>query len=302
MNQKLNYANNFTYMLAPLENTSDTALRNLCHKYGADLTFTEMARLDALARKNNSTWQKISILDNTPTVIQIAGAKEQSLKDFLKSFKPEEQKENGWNFQGFNLNLGCPSPEVIRQGLGCAMIKRISLTKRLVALVRDSGYSCSIKMRLGLNAYEKKRKIYLNLINAFTPEEVDFFAIHARHAGQDYTQKADYTIYSECVKSGNIIIANGDIKSIPQVKILKAKGVHGVMIGRNAVYDPAIFNRLKGLQGLQTPDSEQLKKEYVELADKYQTPGRNRLNVVGRIGKAENIYKTKAELMNNANG
>jgi tRNA-dihydrouridine synthase len=46
------------------------------------------------------------------------------------------------------------------------MVKRISKVRKLVALVKENDYPCSIKMRLGLNKLEKERKVYLNLIDA----------------------------------------------------------------------------------------------------------------------------------------
>ena len=41
-------------MLAPLEDFSDNALRTLCYRHGADLTFTEMIRVEALAKKKSA--------------------------------------------------------------------------------------------------------------------------------------------------------------------------------------------------------------------------------------------------------
>ena len=70
----------FAYMLAPLEDTSDNALRTLCHRYGADITFTEMARTDSLARRKKSTLQRTQIYDETPVWIQITGAQDNVLK------------------------------------------------------------------------------------------------------------------------------------------------------------------------------------------------------------------------------
>ena len=271
-------------MLAPLEDTSDNALRSLCYKYGADLTFTEMTRFDSLARGNKSTWEKISILDDTPAYIQIVGSKENSLKKFLGKFTPEKK------FQGFNLNLGCPSPDLIKHGIGCAMVKRIMKTRKLVQIIKDHGYKCSIKMRLGINRVEKEKKIYLNLIDGV---DAEFFVVHARYGAQTYEEPADLSVYEECVKFGKNIIANGDIKSKDQVEFLKSVGVKGVMIGRNAVYDPAIFNKLKGLPA---PSIEQLKEEYLELAAKFNSKYKYQKNVLKRIGKNENTDKTKAEL------
>jgi len=40
------------------------------------------------------------------------------------------EKQPGFN--GFNFNLGCPAPNFVNHGVGCAMIKRVSKTKKLV--------------------------------------------------------------------------------------------------------------------------------------------------------------------------
>ena len=66
-------------------NTSDSALRSICYKYGADVTFTEMTRFDSLARKNASTWEKIKFCDDTPAYVQIVGQDEQKLKHHPKT-------------------------------------------------------------------------------------------------------------------------------------------------------------------------------------------------------------------------
>ena len=97
-NFDLLFNNEFVYMLAPMEKYTDTAFRTLCFIYGADLTFTEMARIDGLVRKNKSTVAKITNLDETYTQIQIFGANLNKLGKFLLNFKPEP------GFKGFNLN------------------------------------------------------------------------------------------------------------------------------------------------------------------------------------------------------
>ena len=47
------------YMLAPLDATTDNALRELCTNNVADLTFTEMTRLSGLVRNITSTQKKV---------------------------------------------------------------------------------------------------------------------------------------------------------------------------------------------------------------------------------------------------
>ena len=231
----------FTLMLAPMEDYTDYKFRELCYKKGADITFTEMARVSALARGNKSTWEKIKIPNPIPTYIQIIGANEKELDRFLSKFKPEK------GFLGFNLNLGCPSPNMIQKGLGCALIKRINKVKKLVQTIHDHGYSASIKLRLGMNNYEKEKKNYLNLINEVN---ADFFIVHARHGKERDKDPADFSIYEECVKTKKEIIANGDITTKKKIQYLKSIGIKGAMIGRAAVKNPDIFKKLKVFCGI----------------------------------------------------
>lgn len=259
---------NFTYMLAPMEDFTSNAFRAICHKYGADITFTELIRVTGLANNDQNTWSKIKLMDDTPTVIQLLGSKEKDFAKFLQMFKPEK------GFKGFNLNLGCPNPQVIGLGQGAAMIKRVQRVSDIVSLFKKHGYQISIKMRLGLNDREKNNKVYLNLIKGVN---ADFFIVHARHAKQSYDEPADLRVYEDCVKTGKAIIANCSKYDPRTIAHLEQIGVKGVMIGRPAVQDPSIFNRLKGIS---FPSKKQILDEYINLVDKYNEPFRYRKNVL----------------------
>jgi tRNA-dihydrouridine synthase B len=249
----------FIFLLAPMENLTDPAFRTFCHRKGVDLTLTEMIKIEALAQKNENAWAKIKSYDETPTLIQLIGNNETKLEYFLKQFKPEQ------GFKGFNLNIGCPNPDIIKLGQGAAMIKRINKVKTLISVFRKYNYPISIKMRLGLNEFEKEKKVYLTLIKEI---DADFFIVHSRHGKQTYKDKADFSVYEECVKTGKKIIANGDIKTKEQIDYLKSIGVHGAMIGREAINNPLIFSELKG-------EKKKLDfEEYLELASKYKTSER----------------------------
>lgn len=250
----------FRYILAPIEDMTSNAFRTICHKYGADLTFTEMTRAEGLAKKNQSTWSRLVFHDNTPTEIQLLGAREMHIKKFLSMFEPHK------GFEGFNLNFGCPSPHVVNQGQGCALVRRISKARKLVDAIKSYGYKVSIKMRLGMNQQDKEKKVYLNLIKAV---KASYFILHARYGAQTYTEPADFKVYSDCVKTGKNIIANGDITTKEQVKVLKEQGLKGVMIGRAAIRDPGIFNRLKGIT---IPPKEEIIKEFISLSRSYEEP------------------------------
>ena len=246
----------FKLMLAPMEGITDASFRTLCYQNGADLTFTQIARVANLARAKKGELGKIAIPDGTPTQIQLSGAKVGEYEKFLSSFKPSS------GFQGFNLNLGCPSPSFIRQGIGAAMIKRVVRVNEIVKLINHAGYECSLKLRLGLNKYEKEKGAYLNLIEAVN---ASFFVVHAKTAEQREEEPADFSVYEKCVATGKKIVANGGIgtksvdrlcphlnceaiystKTKEQIEELKSLGLYGAMIGRAAMENPKIFVNLQ---------------------------------------------------------
>ncbi|MFA6328771.1 MAG: tRNA-dihydrouridine synthase family protein [Candidatus Micrarchaeia archaeon] len=226
----------FLLMLAPMEGATDAAFRALCHRNGADLTFTEIARVGNLSRGKKGELGKIAIPDSTPTQIQLAGARLSEYEKFLASFEPTG------GFRGFNLNLGCSSPDFLRQGLGAAMVKRVARVNEIVSLIGKHGYECSIKMRLGLDNYEKQKGAYLNLIKSV---DASFFAVHARTANQTLDDRADFSVYEKCAATGKKIVANGGIGAKGQVEMLRKLGLHGAMIGRAAMGNPGIFRELR---------------------------------------------------------
>ena len=241
------------YMLAPMEKVTDSSFRSICYKYGADLTFTEQIRFETLVKKTKSALDRIRLYDDTPTMIQIMGKDEEKLDEFLRDFAPER------GFQGFNLNLGCPSQTYVRQGIGSAMIKRPTKVKRMVDLIKDHGYNVNIKLRLGVNKTEKREKVYLKLIDKV---DADFFVVHARYRSESYERKADWSVFPECVNTGKAIVANGDIQTKRDVEKMKEIGCIGVMIGRAAMNNPLIFGKLKNIE---VPKLESVKREYIEL-------------------------------------
>lgn len=261
----------FSYMLAPIEDMTSCSFRTLCYRYGADLTFTEMIRIGGLAKSNKITWSRIELKDDTPAVIQLLGSNEQHFKRFLNKFEPSK------GFKGFNLNLGCPDPRAIKAGHGCAMVRRISKTRKIMGIFKDHGYNASIKMRLGISKEDKHNKVYIHLIEAI---DAEFFVVHARYGSQSYKEAADFSVYDRCVKTGKTIIANGDISTKEQVDYLKSAGLKGVMIGRAAVLDPPIFNKLKGMP---SPPLNKILGEYLGLSKRFDEPFRYKKNITSRM-------------------
>ncbi|MFH2112345.1 MAG: tRNA-dihydrouridine synthase family protein [Candidatus Bathyarchaeota archaeon] len=253
----------FSFMLAPLEGYSDGVLRTLCHTHGADLTFTEMAHVESLLRGNKPALARLEAPDLTPVQIQLLTGREDQLEWFIESFKPFP------GFKGFNLNLCCPSVDVIRHGKGAAMVKRAAKTQRLVSIIQGHGYTASVKLRLGTNEFEKRNRLYLNSLSGV---KADLFIVHAKTAAQESGEPEDYSVFPECVEAagGVPVIANGGVDSAEKVRALMGMGVAGVMIGRAALCNPAVFDALRNDLGLNEPRKiipaiDELVREYDSL-------------------------------------
>jgi len=248
----------FEYMLAPLEDYTCNAFRTLCYQNGADLTFTEMTRVEGIIRNNKATLSKIEINDKTPVCIQLLSSNEEQLSKYLNSFVPFE------GFMGFNLNLCCPSKNITKFGRGGAMVRRVEKTNKLIEIIKKKNYPVSIKLSLGLNNFEKENKVYLQNIKETS---ADFYIVQAKTSAQKSSEEYDYSVFEECVDTNKKIIANGGINNISKVNQLKKIGCCGVMIGRSAILDPAIFNKFKGKDVLLI---NKIKKNYFDLCQKYE--------------------------------
>jgi tRNA-dihydrouridine synthase A len=242
-----------------------------------------MAHVASFLKRNKGSLAKIEPKDSTPVQIQLLSSSEAKLDRFLSGFTPFD------GFKGFNLNLSCPSKDVIRQGKGAAMVKRGAKTQKLVDVIRNHGHPVSVKIRLGLNQHEKNNKLYLNNLGGVDP---DFFVVHAKHAGQNSAEPEDNSVYPECVEAarGIPVIANGGIYSSNIVQSLMETGVEGVMIGRPAMRNPAIFNLIKNDLGLNDPPQcipriTDLEKEYQKIYGKIGGSDLHKVNFLKTLGK-----------------
>lgn len=268
--------------LAPLEGVSDCAFRTLCYRHGADLTFTEMIRVDSLVRRNKATLNMLDLFSEAPTGIQLLAIKPAVLQKFVDNFSSYEISP-----ACFNLNLGCPSPDVIRQGGGAALVKRYQRVSELVCILKKLELPVSVKIRLGLNAYEQKHKVYLQLLKNV---DADAFIVHCRNARQSSKEPADWKVFEECIATGKHIVPNGDISEREHIAYFKQLGCKEVMIGRAAVQNPSLLGYLNGGE---KKSLDALRREYLQLCEAYPNIPKYRENVLAYVGKEEGIHSKK---------
>lgn len=221
--------------LAPMAGITDMAYRAICKGFGCGLTYTEMVSAKGLYYKSENTKDLMALApEEKPAAIQIFG----SDPDVLASIAAQVQ-EAGADI--IDINMGCPTPKIVRNGDGSALMQRPELVAEIVKKV-TAGVTVpvTIKIRKGwdensVNAVEIALAAEENGAKAVT--------VHGRTREQFYTGKADWEIIKKVKQALRIpVIGNGDVVSPESAKkMLDITGCDAVMIARGAEGNPWIF-------------------------------------------------------------
>lgn len=228
-------------LLAPLEDITDSAFRNICRTHGADFVYTEFVSSEALVRSAVKSSNKM-LFDPTerPLGIQIFGNNPDAMKNAALL-----AAEN--NPELIDINFGCPVRKVAMKGAGAALLQDIPLMLQITReVVNAVKIPVTVKTRLG---WDENTKIIVEVAERLQDEGIQALTIHGRTRAQMYTGTADWTLIGEVKNNPRMkipIIGNGDITSpVIASEMFNRYGVDGIMIGRAAIGNPWIFNDIK---------------------------------------------------------
>jgi len=227
--------------LAPMEEITNSAFRQICKEMGADVLTSEFVSSEALIRDVQKSINKMAFDEaERPFGIQIFGHDENSL---LRAAQMAEQQQPDF----IDINWGCPVKKVVNKGAGAAMLKDIpkmvACTKAVVNAVK---LPVSVKTRLG---WDMNDKPIVSVAEQLQNVGIQAITIHGRTRSQIYTGVADWSLIGEVKKNPRIIIpviGNGDINSGEKAVLYKQRyGVDALMIGRAAIGNPWVFKEIK---------------------------------------------------------
>jgi tRNA-dihydrouridine synthase len=229
-------------MLAPMQGLTNRALRALfIERVRPDVVFTEFVRVKASVRKNiteNDRREVVSATGGVPLVVQLIGTDTEALLAAANTVQ-----ELG--AEHLNINLGCPYGRMTSQTAGGALLREpLALARMLESLRREIRGGFSVKVRSG---FDDPAQIF-SLLGIFADSGIDFLVVHPRTVKQMYAGPADHGITAEVVRQSPLpVIANGDIFSAAiGRRVLAETGAAGLMLGRGAIADPLLFERLRG--------------------------------------------------------
>ncbi len=225
-------------ILAPMAGVTDGGFRAVCREQGAALTYTEMVSAKALVYQ-----------DAKSKTLLIRGPEEYPLAAQIFGSEPETMAEAAVKAQSISgceiidINMGCPTGKIVRNGDGCALMRDPELAGRIIrAVVDTSPVPVTVKIRKG---WDNGNVNAVELAQIAEENGAAAVAVHGRTRSQLYAGNADWNIITAVKKAVNIpVIANGDIfEPTDAERILRVTGADLAMVGRGSMGNPWIFSR-----------------------------------------------------------
>lgn len=146
-----------------------------------------------------------------------------------------------------DLNLGCPSRQVVRKGAGAGLLNHPERVEELVCRVRERVRGClSVKMRAGAERLDGCIELSQRLEKA----GANFLTIHGRSRTQGYEGTADWEwVRRVKAKVGIGVVGNGDCwYAADALGLMEWSGCDAVMLCRPALRNPWIFRQISEIR------------------------------------------------------
>lgn len=226
-------------LMAPLAGYTSYPFRIMCRKLGAGVAFTEMVSANGLKYNDNAT-ARLLYTDNAETLKAV-----QLLGSVPSAFEAACKGPYVSDFDIVDINMGCPVPNIIKSGEGCALTRNLPLASKIIEACKRSGKTVTVKFRPGMN---RNSIVVSEFAKMCEDSGADMITVHGRTRDMMYDGEPVYKYIAAAKHSVNIpVIANGGIYSEEDaVKMMENTGADGVMIARYGFENPLIFSELTG--------------------------------------------------------
>jgi len=242
-------------VLAPMAGITDSAFRELCRHYGADVVYTEMVSADGLYYDSKKTLEFLKFdKKEHPAIVQLFGKHPEK---FTRAAQLCEQA----GFDGIDINFGCPAKKVAGHGGGVTLMRDLAKCRQIIeAVLAGTKLPVSVKLRSSINNISRnvacnvstehvnKKITALDFLKFMKDLPLAAVMIHGRSYENPFEGEPDYALIKKCVQyqkqinHGCIMIGNGGIKKPEDAqKMLELAGVSGVGLARGLYGRPWLF-------------------------------------------------------------
>lgn len=224
--------------LAPMAGITDLPFRLICERFEPGLVVTEMVSSKALLYNDEKTKKLLNTQnEKRPVSMQIFGSDEEAMAYGAKYVSKIADI--------VDINMGCPAPKVTKNGDGSNLLLDLDKAGRVIdSVVKNSTVPVSLKIRLG---WDKEHIVATEIARIAENLGVSAIVVHGRTRNEYYSGRANLEEIRKVKEAVNIpVIGNGDIVDEETAKNMFEKtGCDGIMIGRAAIGNPWIFERVR---------------------------------------------------------
>lgn len=182
------------------------------------------------------------------------------------SFVKFEEKIKELGYSEVNLNLGCPAARVVQKGRGSGALKdKEKLEAFLLETFEKTNFKVEIKTRIGF-ADKDEADALLEIYNKLSMERL---IVHPRTKLDYYGGVPHDDVFERFYENfKNKLCYNGNVFTLADYKRIEARfpEIEGVMLGRGAIANPALFREIRGGEKITTQElvgfSEKLIENY----------------------------------------
>jgi len=200
---------------------------------------SELISAEGIVRNNKPTFRLAHFEESErPLGIQLFGANAKTMGEAankIAELRPDF----------IDLNFGCPANKVVTKNGGSFLLKDLDLMALIIKSVVDAvSVPVTIKIRSG---WDDSSLVFLEAGRMAEALGVSAITIHPRTRVAGFSGEAEWDHIRLLKESVSIpVIGNGDIKSPMAAKeMISRTKCDGIMIGRAALGNPWLINRIK---------------------------------------------------------
>lgn len=227
-------------MLAPMEGVTHPLLRSmLARNGGIGILCTEFVRIAGVKVSEKHMRKQVQKAPGLPLSVQVMGTHAELMADAAEAIANA-------GADVVDINLGCPSPRVVKKGAGSAMLKNPELLHDVLAAMRERVPGLlSAKIRAGFDDASNVVSIAQTVQRA----GADYIVVHPRRREDFYQGVSDWRIVKLLKQELDIpVVGNGDVWYASDAqRMIDETGCDAVMIGRPVIRNPWIFQQIDQL-------------------------------------------------------
>jgi nifR3 family TIM-barrel protein len=243
------------FTLAPMEDVTDTVFREVVLSVSdpgcLQVLFSEFTSTDGLCHAVGGPKVKHRLLINpserellrktgVKIVAQIWGSNPEKFREAARIICDEGE------FDGIDINMGCPVKKIVKQGACSALIGQPAHAREIILATQEvSTIPVSVKTRIGIH-----KVVTEDWIGHLLETGPAVITVHGRIQKQQSEGQADWNEVARAVRlrdsmgSKTLIHGNGDVMTFEEgLQKVEETGVEGVMIGRGIFGNPWFFKR-----------------------------------------------------------